>query len=133
MAKREHGYIALIPVFIPVQKNDLPAQIAAATALHEASTSGSLEQIMALDSVRLHVKPGGDIKSRWTSVQIAEMGEAETEQTTEESAQEVAEDEAFSAQPVPSDDLDVPDETTPHESAPEDAAQTHGRRRSRAA
>lgn len=83
MAKREHGYIALVPVFIPVPKNDLPNQIAAATALHEATRSGSLDQIMALPGVRLHVKPGKDIVNRWTSVQVAEAGEAEADTTGE--------------------------------------------------
>lgn len=119
MAKREHGYIALVPVFIPVPKNDLPNQIAAATALHEATRSGSLEQIMSLPGVRLHVKPGKDIVNRWTSVQVAEAGEAEPEQTAEETAQEVAEDEAYSAQPA--------DETS-GEPAP-DPETTTGRRR----
>lgn len=131
MAKREHGYIALVPVFIPVPKNDLPNQIAAATALHEATRSGSLDQIMGLPGVRLHVKPGKDIVNRWTSVQVAEADEAEPEQTYFEKTGELEPGTLGGAEIAGMDEL--PDSDIPSESPAADPETTTGRRRRAAA
>lgn len=73
MAKREHGYIALIPVFIPVDKKNLESQIRAGTVLHEAVQTHDLASIMALPGIRFHApRNGRDINTRWTSVEGVE-------------------------------------------------------------
>lgn len=73
MAKRdrEDGYIAQVPVFIPVDKKNVENQIAVLQALMQAGRGGGLDEIMALPGIRLHLNPGKDILSRWTSVPVA--------------------------------------------------------------
>lgn len=112
MAKREHGYIALIPVFIPVDKKNLESQIRAGTVLHEAVQTHDLASIMALPGIRFHApRNGRDINTRWTSVEGVEEpapGAAE-EQADEVQAEEAAEE--ITVQDEPAAD---PDEATTH-------------------
>ena len=73
---RQHGYIAMIPVFIPVEKNNLANQVAAGRALSEVVHTRDLSAIMALPGIRFHPpRPGKDIITRYTSVPVE--GEAE--------------------------------------------------------
>jgi len=120
---RQHGYIAMIPVFIPVEKNNLANQVAAGRALSEVVHTRDLSAIMALPGIRFHPpRPGKDIITRYTSVPVE--GEAEQAalpgvevDASSESDEAYASENAEATEAPPASDED-------------DAVTTKGRRRS---
>lgn len=129
MAKREYGYTAIVPVFIPVDKNNTQNQIDILRALMEAGRGGTLEAITSLPGVRLAVKPGKDIMNRYGSVPVVEA-----------EAQEVSENPNFApadeTNEVAAPDAELMSQAAYNETTDEPAADevnTTGRRRARAA
>lgn len=126
MAKREHGYIALIPVFIPVDKKNLESQIRAGTVLHEAVQTHDLASIMALPGIRFHApRNGRDINTRWTSVEGVEepatvAAEEQADATLFDQAEGETVADVLDEQPV--------EEASADAEEPGDAVSTHSRR-----
>lgn len=126
---RQHGYIAMIPVFIPVEKNNLANQVAAGRALSEVVHTRDLSAIMALPGIRFHPpRPGKDIITRYTSVPV----EGEAEQAGDPNpdvAQQVSEGENGPVfETVEAETTETAEaDPTPDEA---DAVTTKGRRRS---
>ena len=128
---RQQVYIAMIPVFIPVPKNDLKHQVEVGRALAEVIDTKDLSTIISLPGARFHPpKAGKDIITRWTSVEApadAADEPVDVEAVTGEDTGEVA--------PVEYDG-DLSGElydTTPDEPIQQDEATTTGRRRRSAA
>lgn len=121
---RQHGYIAMIPVFIPVEKNNLANQVAAGRALSEVVHTRDLSAIMALPGIRFHPpRPGKDIITRYTSVPV----EGEAEQAVLPGVEADASSEGDETNETAETTETYEAESTPDEA---DAVTTKGRRRS---
>jgi len=124
---RQHGYIAMIPVFIPVEKNNLANQVAAGRALSEVVHTRDLSAIMALPGIRFHPpRPGKDIITRYTSVPVE--GEAANEAPAENDKHYADLDNAETV--AETMDEETPSEAREQAESEADAVTTKGRRRS---
>jgi len=130
---RQQGYIAMIPVFIPVPKNDLKHQVEVGRALAEVIDTKDLSTIISLPGARFHPpKAGKDIITRWTSVEAPAGAADEPNEADTGTGEDIEEVE----QPVYQANLDADASGRPYdEPAPveQDEATTTGRRRRPAA
>jgi len=129
MAKREHGYVLDVKIFVPVDRKSLSDTRAKADAVEAAATANDLSGLVGQSDVM-------SVKHRWTSREAAvvEAAQQPTQADVEAaSAGQAGEVTVDTAQPVPEEPQETSHPSTGEEqvAATEDAAT--GRKRSRAA